>query len=100
MPHQTKVTLINGRSKPSKHTSSQQKPCTAFLEIQDYNTLTPNQQTDALDFILDDEQKGLSSINGYGFKIFDVFLGDYGLPHQQWHVHIIMVNSEWNGTTA
>ena len=91
---------MNGRSKPSKHTSSQQKPYTAFLEIQDYNTLTPKQQTDALDFILDDEQKGLSSINGHGFKIFDVFLGDYGLPHQQWHVHTIMVNSEWNGTIA
>ena len=62
--------------------------------------MTPKQQTDALDFILDDESKGLGSIGGYGFEIFDVFLGDYGLPHQQWHVHITMVKSEWTGTIA
>ena len=49
---------------------------------------------------MDDEQKGLSSINGYGFEIFDVFLGDYGLPHQRWCVYIIMVKPEWKGTIA
>ena len=47
-----------GQSREAFRDESEKKqaqPHTAFLEIQDYNTLTPKQQTDALDFILNDE---------------------------------------------
>ena len=45
-------------------------------------------QVDVLDFVLNHDKFGLINIDGYGLKLFDMFLGDYGLPHQQWCVHI------------
>ena len=57
-------------------------------------------QVDVLDFVLNHDKFGLSNIDGYGLKLFDMFLGDYGLPHQQWRVHIILVEEQCGGATA
>ena len=50
--------------------------------------------------ILYDENLGLSKIAGYGSQVHGIFFGDYGLSHQQWHVHIIMVRVENGGMGA
>ena len=53
-----------------------------------------------LQVILYDENLGLSKIAGYGSQVHEIFFGDYGLSHQQWHVHIIMVRVENGGMGA
>ena len=50
--------------------------------------------------ILYDENLGLSKIAGYGSQMHEIFFRDYGLSHQQWHVHIIMVRVENGGMGA
>ena len=55
------------------------------MEIPDYTTLTPKHQADVLQVILYDENLGLSKIAGYGSQVHEIFFGDYGLSHQQWH---------------
>ena len=47
-----------------------------------------------LDFILNHERNGLKNIADYDLELLDVFLSNYGLPHQQWWVHIILVKTE------